>query len=53
MPNISRFGTYFLTLKQYHSAAVVSFVLFATNNSAVFIFDDGLLEIRILGTVLG
>ena len=48
MPNIGRFGTNFLTLKQYCSATVVFFVLFATNDSAVFVFDDGLLEIRIL-----
>ena len=53
MPNISRFGTYFLTLKQYRKATVVFFVLFATDDLAVFIFDDGLLEIRILGTVPG
>ena len=32
---------------------VVFFVLFATNDLAVFIFDEGLLEIRILGTVPG
>ena len=53
MPNMGRFGTYFLTLKKYSSATVVFFVLFATNDSAAFIFDDGLLEIRILATVPG
>ena len=32
---------------------VFFFVLFATNDLAVLLFDDGLLEIRILGTVSG
>ena len=31
---------------------VVFFALFATNDLAVFILDEGLLEIRILGTVI-
>ena len=53
MPNISRFGTYFLTLKQYSERTAVFFVLFATNDLAVFILDEGLLEIRILGTAIG
>ena len=53
MPNISRFGKYFLTLKEYSYTAVVFFALFATNDLAVFILDEGLLQIRILGTVIG
>ena len=32
---------------------VVFFALFATNDLAVLIFDKGLLEIHILGTVPG
>ena len=32
---------------------IVFFVLFATNDLAVLIFDGGLLEIRILGTTPG